>query len=655
MLQPSSHKGGSVPYAIVVSHWVLAELLLATVLVLLALRQGNTGRAVWTRAQLAARWLGRRPVLMVALAGALPVLLRLILLPIHPAPLPYVMEEHNHLFLTETYLLGRVANPVHPLAVMIQTYQQVEWPTFVSARPPLPPIFLAIGKLVFGSAFAGNLLAVGLTAAALCWALQGWVGGRRAALGSFLAIATFCLFGYWVNSYWAPTTIALGGALLFGAAARLAQRPSFAMALVSVAAIGLLAGTRPFENAVFAAAVFGWLGWRYLQADRRGLIGRAIVVVGLPLMLGTAAILALQMWYNQHTTGNPLLMPYQIWRVSQDMTPNFLWQPVGPRPAFFNTGAARFADWNLTVANLVRDGGISGAAYLFSRHAVTFRDLLGPFLCLAFACWSPRWVGALQSPLRQRAFVYGVCASFVLLAICGPYAGSAIKLLVLFVLIKRWANRDDRPAVLVIFAGMIATSLPTFYMNIYVAAYTAPLLVLVASGLGNLGRWNGRLGKSLAGFVLIGAAAMPLAQSVNAALNLAGAGLPPIGPQLSRFDMRFPSPHHEVIARLAQRPGQHVVFVDLPEILPDSIDPVWNAPEVDAQKVVWLRDLRPDWTATAQQYYAGRKFWRLALRDDGAYTLKPYPAQRLAAPAPIGSLPNPDQAAAAAIGARPVK
>lgn len=647
------------PYGIVLSHWVLAELLLAVSLVLLALARPDSGRGIWVRGMLAARWLERRPFLMLALAGALPVLVRIALLPIHPAPLPYVMEEHNHIFLTDTYLLGRVANPVHPLAVMLQTYQQVEWPTYVSARPPLPPVFLAIGKLLFGSAFAGNLLAVGLTSAALCWALQGWVSGRLAALASFLAITTFCLYGYWINSFWAPTTIALGGALLFGAAARLAERPTFAMAFVSVIAIALLAGTRPFENGVFAAVVFGWLAWRYLQADRRALIGRAVVVAGVPIMIGTAGILVLQAWYNQETTGNPLIMPYQIWRVSQDMTPNFLWEAVGPRPHFFNEGAARFAEWNMAVANLVRNGGIRGVAYLFSRHAVTFRDLLGPFLFLAFACWSPRWVGPLQSMQQRRIFTYGLCASLVLLAICGPYAGSAIKLIALAVLIMRWAdpvaNPNDRLAVLVIVAGMIATSLSTFYMNIYFAAYTAPLLVLVASGLGNLSRWNSRLGKSLAGFVLLGASLVPLGQSVNAAFRLADMGFPQFGPPLSRFDIRYPSPHHEVTAKLAQLPGKHIVFMSMGRALPDSTDPVWNKPEVDAQKVVWLRDLRPEWTAAAYQYYTGRTFWRLDLREDGKYTLRPYPTRDLGSSVPLASLPNPDQVAAEAIGARPIE
>lgn len=231
----------------------LVEALLACLLLVLIVSLRAQTRFVFVNAMVIARRLSQRPLLLILLAGITPVVLRIAMLPLVPAPVPYVMEEYNHLFLTATYELGRVTNPVHPFSVMLQTYQQIEWPNHVSARPPLPPIFLYLGQVLFGSPFAGNLMALGLTTSAFCWALLGWVKGQWAALGTYLAIVAFCLFGYWVNSYWAPTTIALGGALLFGAVPRIERRPTVGLALISVVALALLAGTRPFENAVFAA------------------------------------------------------------------------------------------------------------------------------------------------------------------------------------------------------------------------------------------------------------------------------------------------------------------------------------------------------------------------------------------------------------------
>ena len=640
------------PYGINYTPASVAELALACLLLLLAFSRVDTGRWIFAQAMLMARQLERRPTLMIVLAGLIPVIIRVALLPIVPSPQPYIMEEYNHLFLADTYMLGRVANPVHPLAVMIQTYQQIEWPSYASARPPLPPIFLFIGKAVFGSPFAGSLLALGLTSAALCWALQGWMAGRWAALGSFLAIVTFCLFGYWINSYWAPTTIVLGGALLFGAVPRIEREPRLVWALVCIVALALLAGTRPFENAVFAAVIFGWLAVRFLMADRRAKLGAAILRVVIPLAAGTSVIVAAQLWYNEATTGNPLVMPYQIWRVSQDMTPNFLWQPFAAPPTFYHPGAARFAEWNQQIARLVKDGGLQGTAYLFSRHAITFRDLLGPFLFLAFACWSPRWGGTWSSGPRLPMWRVGLYVVLTLLTLNGPWAGSAIKLLVLFILFKRWANPVDRLPVLLILAGMIATSMPTFYMNIYVAAYTAPLLMLVAGGLANISRWQGRQGRSLAGFLLLGAALVPVGQTVNAGLNNAGTGIKPYGPVLSHFDLHFLSPRAQVIEQLAREPGRHVVFVQPVGDVPDAIDPVWNAPNIDAQKFVFLRRLRPEWTATARQYYAGRRFWLMQLDEMGDFKLAPYPDNEQAAAVPLESLPNPDRLPAESIGAQ---
>lgn len=642
------------PYDINLSFATLSELLLACLLVFAAARYLDFGRAVYVRASWHARKLAQRPWVLIALAGLTPVAIRIALLPIVPVPEPFVMEEYNHLFLTATYDEGRITNPIHPLSVLLQTYQQIDWPNHVSARPPLPPIFLFLGQYLFGSPFAGSLIALGLTSAALCWSLLGWTSARTAALASYLAVVTFCLFGYWINSYWAPTTIVLGGALLFGAVPRIERKPSLALGLVCVAALALLAGTRPFENGVYAAVICGWLAYRFLQPERRPLIIKAVALVVLPMALGVAGIVAAQLWYNDTTTGNLALMPYQIWRESQDMTPMFLWQPTDTSKVFYNTGAQWFAAWNLYIVKDVTDNGIMGIGYLISRHGVTFRDLLGPFLFLAFVCWSPRWIGVPETKERTREILALICLIFIFLAVCGPGAGSIIKLLAVFVLFKRWANPEERLAILVLLIGMVATSLPTFYMNIYFAAYTAPMLLLVATGLRNLSAWNRPLGKSLAGFVLLGAALVPLGYSGVYAARAVGLEILLKGPPLSHFDQEFISPQREVLQQLADVPGEHVVFVQLDRRGTAPFDPTWNDPNVDEQRIIWVRDLKPEWTATAQDYYAGRQFWVIRVGEEGRYTFGPFSAREGVQPVPLESLPNPDRAPAQSIGARKV-
>ncbi|MEO0464539.1 MAG: hypothetical protein AAF127_15530 [Pseudomonadota bacterium] len=403
---------------------------------------------------------------------------------------------------------------------------------------------------------------------------------------------------------------------------------------------------------MFAATICGWLAYRFLQRERRPLIPRAIILVVIPMMLGVAGIAAAQMWYNEATTGNFALMPYQIWRESQDMTPMFLWQSMEMDREFYNSGALRFAVWNMVITEDITKGGLRGLLFLVSRHGVTFRDLLGPFLFLAFACWSPRWIGTPATLQRTREYLGVMCIALIFLAVCGPAAGSIIKLLAVFVLIKRWANQNERLAILVLLIGMVATSLPSFYMNVYFAAYTAPMLLLVATGLGNLARWHRPLGAGLAGFVLLGATLVPIGYTIGSAVALLIPGYRADGPTMSHFDHHFANPRGEVMEKLEQMPGQHVVFVQLTQKATAPYDPTWNAPDVDAQKVVWLRDLKPEWTATALEYYAGRTFWVIRVNSRGDYQFEPFEPREGVKAAPIESLPNPDRIPAESLGAR---
>lgn len=635
------------PYSVNLTFGTWAELVLACGLVMAAVRYERLGRQAWIQAWRLATVLARYPRAMILLAGIFPVVVRVLLLTVDPVPKPYVMEEFNHLFLVDTYSLGRLTNPVHPLSVLIQSYQQIQWPFYISGRPPLPPIFLFVGQALVGSPFAGNLLAVGSTSAALCWMLQGWVSNRWAAIGSFLAIVVFCLFGYWANSYWAPTPIVLGGAILMGLVPRIERRPQFRQAPLFVFALILLAGTRPYENGIYAATIGLWLAFRFLRPEGRPMLWRAVVRVALPVAVGALAIVGAQLAYNQATTGNIAVMPYQIWRASQDVTPMFLWQPMAPVPEFYYHGAARFAAWNAQVVKDITEGGLFGGLLLFGRQSVTFRDLLGPFLFLPLLCWSREWLGAPQTRERRLEVFGALCVVLVFLAVGGAGAAAIIKALVLFVLFKRWRNPNERLAILLLITGMIATSLPTFYMNVYFAAFTAPMLLLCITGLRNLSLWHGRYGRSLAGYLAIGAAVMPIGQAVVAA-----SGVESAGPALSHFDQRLPDPRDTVIVNLAGKAGKHVVFVQATRLVSSPVDPVWNAPNVDDQKIVWLRDLRPDWTATAQQYYKGRQFWLMRVNSKGEFRLLPYPSGSLPAAAALESLPNPDRAGGESVGAR---
>jgi len=127
------------------------ELLVGVLMVLLLL----TGRS------LIAPWfvrIAQKTVWCMLLLALLSIALRLLLLPHHPVPAPTVSDEFSHLLLADTLLHGRLANPPHPLHQFFETYFVLQEPTYSSIYAMGQGMVLAIGRIIFGSWWAGVLL-----------------------------------------------------------------------------------------------------------------------------------------------------------------------------------------------------------------------------------------------------------------------------------------------------------------------------------------------------------------------------------------------------------------------------------------------------------------------------------------------------------------
>src|SRR5437763_12009856 len=108
-----------------------------------------------------ARWLGwwerplarlaRRRGLSIAVAAAAPLVVRLALLPMYPAPEPHHHDEFSFLLAADTFLHGRAANPVHPFWVHFESMHILTRPSYASVFPVAPAMALAVGKAVLGS------------------------------------------------------------------------------------------------------------------------------------------------------------------------------------------------------------------------------------------------------------------------------------------------------------------------------------------------------------------------------------------------------------------------------------------------------------------------------------------------------------------------
>ena len=137
------------------------------------------------------------PILaIIAAAGVV----RLALLPWYPIPLPIIHDEFSYLLGAQTFALGRLTNPTHPMWVHFETFWVLQQPTYVSIYPPAQAAMLAVG-IVMGNPWFAVLGCWMLTCGAFVWMLRPWFSPGWAFCGGLLLLARMPLT-YWSDSYW---------------------------------------------------------------------------------------------------------------------------------------------------------------------------------------------------------------------------------------------------------------------------------------------------------------------------------------------------------------------------------------------------------------------------------------------------------------------
>lgn len=281
-------------------------------LILLTLVWAAEGRALRGKAahlsRLVEQFAARRHAPYVVLAAAA-VIPRLILLLFIPPAEPYVPDEFSHRFLADTLLLGRLSNPTHPLWQHFETLHIFHTPTYSSMYMPGQALFLAAGKLLTGSHWAGVLAGAMLAAASMLWMLRALFPPGWAFLGATFYTGRVCMFSAWTEGYWGGHLAAAAGALLLGSAARLRREPRARWAAVFALAVTLLVWTRPFEGGLMTLAAGSYLIAVFLSSsDKKPWLKS----VGLPagfILLTTAATTAV---YCKNVTGSPVKLPYSV-------------------------------------------------------------------------------------------------------------------------------------------------------------------------------------------------------------------------------------------------------------------------------------------------------------------------------------------------------
>lgn len=543
-----------------VQHVWLRDILVFLIICLLSIRMRLLDRVEEGLARFAEN---RRTVLAALFLG--PMLLRLALLPLLPAPRPVIHDEFSYLLMADTFSHGRLTNPPHPMWKSFETFHVIWSPTYASKYPPAQGLVLALGELL-GNPWIGVVLSAGAMCAGISWALLPWMPSRWAALAALLAAIKLGVATYWINSYWGGTVAAVGGALVIGATGRLVKRARFRDGVLMGLGMAILACSRPLEGLLLCLPVT-WLLLRWVVDGTKShevLRKRATAVAPIAAIL-VMTVLSMG-YYNWRVTGNALLPPYLLSTETRDSSALFIWQRAKP---VVHTGVKAFDDfaqwerahYNRTWHDLAQVSyeklQLSGSVFGWPEALVAgfgalflFRDRRVRFLSIVFV-----------------AVVLGhfVCAW------SNPHYIAPITCIVYGLIVQSFRHlRSMRCKGLSL--GVIAT-------RFAVATLVINIAVLAANGLSDSRGWG-------------------------------GPGLPG---------------RAEVERELDAIPGKHIVLVRYLRNHSFHQDWVYNKADIDGSNIIWARELDAAQNEKLIDYFRDRSAWLAQVSFFGAH-LEPYPA-----------------------------
>ena len=610
------------------------------------------------------RSLARRPRIAMCLVALAPCLVRFALLPWMPIPQPAIQEEFSYLMQGETFAHGRAANPVSPMAVFFDVVENIQYPHYESARPPAQGFFLALGDVVFHQPWLGVCLSIGLMCAAVYWMLLGWTRPWWALLTALLFGLRLGIFSFWMNSYWGGALAVLGGALVLGAVPRImdsrwrgayrpAKTPHVRDAFWFSLGCGLLATTRPYEGAFFLLPVAVCLIlWLIRSPDRPTLRARALYALLPILLLGLGEVAGLA-YFNRITTGSPALFVYQLWNKQQSIVPMFLWQPLrSPPPVYYARQTMQFkAVWEMEIYRKLHTTPLLTAWYLLLRVSKFLAFHVRPLLVLPLVFWpNPR-----KPRLLDRTYLIPWLAFFtgiLTLQFTGSrhqHQSQYIVVAFLLLLCVCWFRMAREglfglPSAILL-CGILSALLTTFWMMNYDPQYSIVLYLLIAEGLRRIFVWRRRTGEGAAIVrnLMMSCGVIAVLLGVLAILHIPVGGEHPF--RWSSYKNTMPD-RARVAAWLAEQPGKQLAIVRYAPEHDVLHEWVFNGADLENGKVVWARELRPDWEAALVSHYKDRHIW-LVEPDSSPVVIKPYPVGKLPPAVPDSALPIPGKDAVA--------
>lgn len=479
----------------------------------------------------------------------LPIILRLLLLPHHPVPVPDIYDEFAQLLVADTLLHGRLANPPHALPQFFETFFVLQRPSYSSMYPLGQGLVLAFGRLVSGTPWTGVLLATGAFSAACYWMLRGWLAPSWALLGGLLTVAEFGPLSQWANSYWGGGSLAAAaGCVVFGALPRIKNYSRPRDALLLGIGLGIHALTRQFESLFLLLAILIFLRARIWR----------VIPYAAPALVPVALVILL---HNKAVTGNWATLPEALHRYQYGIPITLTIEPL-PTPHVSLTPQQQM---DFRAESLQH--GSETATRFFQRLAYRVRYYRFFFLpplylaLFAFCCVIRRWwwlavtlalfaLGTNLFPYLLVHYLAGVVGLFVLASVIG-------------------LRRLPADIALVVIVLCFAEFLGWYGLHLFERPEFYPLL--------RYETWD----------------------SINHE-----------GQAAKRVDIK---------EQLDNIPGKLLVFVHYSERHIYQDEWVWNAADIDSQRIVFARDLGAAENRKLIAYYPHRKV--LLLEPDGSEAL----------------------------------
>jgi hypothetical protein len=517
-----------------------------------------------------ARKLSQKTGWCMLILAALPVALRLALLPHHPVPLPEIYDEFGHLLVADTLRHFRLANPAHPLHQFFETFFVLQQPTYSSIYPLGQGLAMEFGRMIFGIPWAGVLLSTAAFCSLCYWMLRTWITPLWALLGGLLAVCEFGPLSQWMNSYWGGAFSATAGCMVFGALPRLREQAHARDAVILGLGLALQLLTRPYEFIFLFASVI-----LFLVPFRR-------ITKLAPTFLVLLPAIALMMLQNKQVTGSWTTLPYTLSQYQYGVPAGLTFQP-NPVP----------------------------------HNDVTPQQQLDYKMQLAFGPSGPETIGTYLTRLAYRVRFY----RFFFLA---PLY---LALPAFFFAIREF--RFAWIAFTLLLFALGVNFFPIFQAH-YIAAITCLFVLVSVIGLQRLSRLRIRgypAGNEAARVIVFLCAIHFIFWYGLHVLDTADFSV-----AMRRYETwdvinhSNPERRIDVNQQLAKIPGKLLVFV---RYWPQHIfqdEWVYNEANVDGARIVWARDLGAGENQKLQRYYPDRTVWLLE-SDARPPALTPYRAE----------------------------